>query len=138
MTVYGCHDVHKEGDELQVLGGSLARTEEVDSGVGAQRPVIVLTRAVDTLERLLVQQHAEVVTAGYLVHDGHQQLVVIVREVYLLIYGCHLELVGRNLVVTGLEGYSELEALILEILHERDHARGYCTEVVILELLVLG
>ena len=137
MAVHGGHDIDEEGDELQVLGRRLARAEEVHAGIRPERPVVVLARAVDALERLLVQQHAEVVAARYLVHDGHQQLVVVVGEVRLLIYGRHLELVRRHLVVAGLEGYSELEALVFEILHERYHTRWYGAEVVVLELLVL-
>ena len=58
-----------------------ARTQQVHARIGAQRPVVVLARAVDALERLLVEQHPELMAAGDLVHDGHQQLVVVVCQV---------------------------------------------------------
>ena len=69
--------IHEEGDELQVLRSGLARSEQVHARVGAQRPVVVFARTVDSLERFFMQQHPEIMTAGDLVHDGHQQLVVV-------------------------------------------------------------
>ena len=60
MLINGRDDIHEEGDKLEILRGSLARAEEIDARICSERPVIMLTRAVDTLERLLVQQHAEV------------------------------------------------------------------------------
>ena len=71
VAVYGCDDVHQEGDELQVLRGTLARAEEVYPRVGTQRPVVVFARAVDPLEGFFVEQDAEVVASSDLLHQGH-------------------------------------------------------------------
>ena len=130
--------IDQEGDELQVLTGRLARTEQIDARIGAQRPVVVLARAVDALEGLLVEQHAELVAARNLVHDGHQQLVVVVGKVDLLVDRSQLELIGSHLVVARLDRNAQLQALILEVLHEGHHTRRNRTEIVVLQLLVLG
>ena len=50
---------------------------------------------------------------------------------------CQLELVGCHLVMTGLARDAKLQCLNLKILHERLHALGDSTEVVVVHLLVL-
>ena len=60
---------HHEGDEAEVLLGILARSMEQDTGIGREAPVVMLTRTVDAVERLLVEQHAETVLAGHLLHE---------------------------------------------------------------------
>ena len=97
----------------------------------------MLTRAVDTLKWLLVQQDTEVMSAGNLIHNGHQQLVVVIRQIGLLIHWGKLKLVWSNLVVAGLDRNTQLQTLALQLLHKVNHARGDSTKVVILQLLVL-
>ena len=46
---------HDERHEAQVLFGCLTRCMEQDTVVGTQTPVVMLTRAVDTIEGLLMQ-----------------------------------------------------------------------------------
>ena len=138
VFVDGRYGIDQEGDELQVLRSALAHTEEVHARIGTQRPVVVLARAVDPLEGLLVQQHPELMAAGDLVHDRHQQLVVVVGQVGLLVDRSQLELIGRHLVMSRLDGNAQFQALVLEILHEGHHTGRYGPEIVILELLVLG
>ena len=58
-------------------------------------------------EGFLVQQHAELVAAGDLVHNGHQQLVVVVGQIGLLVHGSQFELIGRHLVMTRLYGNAQ-------------------------------
>ena len=58
-------------------------------------------------------------------------------EVALLVDGCQLELVRSHLVVTRLHGNTQLEGLYLQVFHERLHALGDGTEVVVIHLLVL-
>ena len=48
-----------------------APVEEVDAGVGAEGEVVVLARAVDALEGLLVQQADEAVLGRNLLHELH-------------------------------------------------------------------
>ena len=138
VFIDGRHGVHQEGDELQILRGGLARAEEVHARIGPERPVVVLARTVDPLEGFLVQQHAELMAAGDLVHNGHQQLVVVVGQIGLLVHGSQFELIGRHLVMTRLHGNAQLQAFVLEVLHEGHHARRDRPEIVVLELLVLG
>ena len=137
VAVDGHQRVDHEGDEAQVLLGRLAGGHEQDAGVGAQRPVVVLARAVDALERLFVEQDAEAVRAGYFAHEGHDEHVVVHRQVALLEDGRQLKLVGRHLVVAGLQGDAQFQGLYLEVFHEGGHAGGDGAEVVVFELLVL-
>ena len=79
-----------------------------------------------------MQQHPEIMTAGDLVHDGHQQLVVVVGQVALLVHRSQLELIGSHLVVTGLDRNAQFQAFVLEIGHEGDDPRGDRPEIVVL------
>ena len=127
-----------EGDEAQVLLWRLARGVQQHSRVGAQAPVVVLARAVDAVEGLLVQQHAESVVAGNLLHQRHEQHVMVDSQVALLEDGCQLKLVGSHLVVACLDGNGQLQGLNLQVLHESLYAVGNGAEVVVVHLLVLG
>ena len=129
---------HHEGDEAQVLLRRLARGVEQCARVGAEAPVVVLARAVDAGEGLLVQQHAEAVLARHLLHERHEQHVVVVGDVGLLEDGGYLKLVRRHLVVARLARYGQLQGAYLQVLHEGLHAVGYGAEVVVVHLLVLG
>ena len=62
----------------------VARLEQVDARVGAHRPVVVLARAVDAGERLLVQQADEPVAARDVLQDLHRQLLVVGADVRVL------------------------------------------------------
>ena len=79
-----------------------------------------------------MQQHPEIMTAGNLVHDGHQQLVVVVGQVALLVHRSQLELIGSHLVVTGLDRNAQFQAFVFEIGHEGDDPRGDRAEIVVL------
>ncbi len=138
VAVYGSYDIYQKRYELQILRRRAAGADEVDARVGADRPVAVLARAVDALEGFLVQQHAEIVAARDLIHDCHQQLVVVVGQIDLLVDRSQLELVGRHFVVARLQRDAEHQAFVFEIAHERHHALGNGAEIVILQLLVLG
>ena len=64
-----------EDEEARVGSGVRAGLEEVDAGVGAHGPVDVLARAVDAVERLLVQQGGHSVAGGDGLHRLHDELV---------------------------------------------------------------
>ena len=98
----------------------------------------MLAGTIDTVERFLVQQHPETMLAGYALHDGHQQHVVVYGQIGLLKDGSQLKLVGSHLVVTGLAGNTQFESLYLQFTHEGSHALGNGSEVVVVHLLVLG
>ena len=73
-----------EEQELEVLVRRVAGLEQVDARVGAHRPVVVLARAVDAGERLLVQQAHEPVAARDVLHHLHGQLLVVAAHVRVL------------------------------------------------------
>ena len=124
--------------KLQVLVRRLARLEQVDARVGAHRPVVVLARAVDAGEGLLVQQADEPVAAGDVLHDLHRQLLVVGADVGVLEDRRDLVLGRRDLVVAGLDRDAELGELVLGLHHAGQHALGDRAEVVVVELLALG
>ena len=84
------------------------------------------------------EEHHEAVPAGYGVHQVHHYLVLVVRKVGLAVDRSEFELVGRHLVVPCLKGYAEPVSRYLEVAHERRHPRGNGTEIMVVELLVLG
>jgi hypothetical protein len=126
-----------EEQELEVLVRRLARLEQVDARVGAHRPVVVLARAVDARERLLVQQADEPVAARDVLQDLHHELLVVGADVRVLEDRGDLVLRGGDLVVAGLDRHAELGQLALRVEHARQHALGDRAEVVVVELVAL-
>ena len=74
--------------------------------------------------------------ACHFLHQTHQQHVVVHGKIRLFEDGSELKLIGRHLVVTCLAWNSQLQGLYLKILHERCHAFGDGSEVVVVHLLV--
>ncbi len=138
MLLYGGQHVDKEGHELQIAVGILARSEEHGAGVGAEGPVVVLARTVHAVERLLVEKHHEAVPARDFVHQVHHNLVLVVGEVGLAVDRGEFELVRGYFVVAGLERNAEAVSFNLEVAHKRGDAAWYGSEIVVVELLVLG
>ena len=138
VLVDGHERLHGEDHEAQVVLTRLAWSMEQDAGVGGERPVVVLARTVDAVERLLVEQHLEAVLVGHALHERHEQHVVVHGEVGLLEDRSALKLVGGHLVVACLYRYAKFESLDLEVLHEGLHALRDGAEIVVVHLLVLG
>ena len=115
-----------------------ARLEQVLAAVGAHRPVVVLARAVDAGEWLLVQKADEPVAAGDVLHDLHRQLLVVGADVGVLEDRRELILVGRHLVVAGLDRHAQLLQLALGVEHVGEDPLGDGPEVVVVELVALG
>ena len=88
--------------KLSVLPGGLAGAEEIPAGIRGQRPVVVLTGAVDSGEGLFVEQTHQIVLGGALFHNRHHLLVVVTGGVGVGVNGSQLVLTGRALVVLGL------------------------------------
>ena len=124
-----------EEEEVDVVGRRVARVEQVGAAVGPHRPVVVLARAVDAGERLLVQQADEAVAAGDAFQRLHQQLLVVGADVGVLEHRRDLVLRRRDLVVAGLDRDAELAHLQLGLEHEGEHALGDRAEVVVVELV---
>ena len=136
VVIYSGDDTGQEDEELQVLLGGVAGVEQV-LAVGGQRPVVVLARAVDALEGLLVLQAHQAVVAGDDLHELHDEQVMVDGDVGLLEHGGKLVLAGGDLVVLGLCGHSELPQLGVKLLHEAADGGADGAEVVLLELLTL-
>ena len=105
--------------------------------IGRQAPVVVLARAVDAVEGLLMEKGAEAVLACHLLQKRHEEHVMVDGEVHLLVDWSQFKLVWCYLVVTCLAGYSQLEGLHLKVFHECLHTVGDDSEVVVIHLLVL-
>ncbi len=126
-----------EEQELQVLLRRVARLEQVQAGVGAHRPVVVLARPVHARERLLVQQAHEAIAARGVLQDLHRQHLMVGADVRVLEDRRDLVLVGRDLVVARLDRHAELRQLDLALEHVRQDALGDRAEVVVVELVAL-
>ena len=129
--------LNDEHDEAEVVHRSLARSVQQYAGIGSETPVFVFARTVDACERLLVQQYAEAMMTCNLLHERHEQHVVVDGKVGLLEDRSQLKLVGRNLVVACLAGDAQFESLDFQILHESLYTFRDSTEVVVVHLLVL-
>ena len=138
VLVNAADDSPAEQQELHVLVGGAAGIQQVALGAVADRPVDVLTAAVDAGEGLLVQQAGEAVLFGRALEHGHDQLLVIGRDVGGLMHRSDLELARGHLVVAGLRGNTQAVELILDVLHEHLNPLGDGAEVVVVELLPLG
>ena len=131
------HHRREEHDEPQVRLRRVAGVEQVVAGVGRERPVVVLARAVDARERLLVQQALEAVLLRHLLQHFHAEHVVVGSDRRALEDRRDLVLLRRNFVVSRLHRHAELPQLVLALLHVGQHARLDRTEVVVFELLAL-
>ena len=138
IFVHGLDNRSQEEQKLQVAARRLARLEQILARVGRDRPVIVLARPVDALERLFVEQADEAVPFRHTPHDLHGELVVVGGDVGRGEHRRHLMLAGGDLVVLSLGKNTELPQLLVQLLHKRRHTRTDGTEVVILHLLPLG
>ena len=76
--------------------------------------------------------------AGDFLHEIHNHLVVVVGQVHLLVNRGQLKLVGGDFIVAGLHGDPQSVSLLLQVNHKAVDPRGNRTEIVVLELLVLG
>ena len=82
MNSHQCLD--NEGDEAQILLRRLAWSMQQYAIVGRETPVVVLTRTVDTVERLFVEQYTESVIASHFLHERHEQHVMVNSQITLL------------------------------------------------------
>ena len=130
--------IDDKGEVAQLVVGCLARREEQGALVRAERPVAVLAAAVDTLEGLFVEEHAETVFGGHFAHERHENHVVVNGQVALLVDGSQFKLCGGYFVVTCFDGDAELDGADLQVLHKLHDATGDATEIMVLKLLVAG
>ena len=136
MQIDSPDDRREERQEDRVVARIVAGREEVLAAIG-NRPVAVLARTVDTVERLLVQQTDQSVRLRRLTQHLHDHHVVIDREIDVLEHRRQFELRRRDLVVTRLRGNAELPQTKLHLVHELEDTRTDCTKIMVVELLML-
>ena len=118
--------------------GSLPGSSRFSPVVGGHRPVVVLARAVDPGERLLVDEEHQAVLRREPPHHAHDDHVVVGPDRRRLEDRRHLELARGDLVVARLGRDAEPPQLAVEIHHERQDPLADRAEVLVLELLALG
>ena len=129
--------LYDEDYEAEVILWSLACCMKQYAGIGAETPVVVLTRTIDTGKWLLVQEHTETVLVCHTLHQTHQEHVMVNGKIALLIDWRQLKLVWSHLVMAGLARDAEFECLDFQILHESLHTLRDGSEIMVVHLLVL-
>ena len=102
MVADAFQDAGEEAQEPQVAARGLARREEVGAAVGAKGPVAVLAAAVYTLEGLFMEDDLQVMARGNLLHDDHQQHVLVDGRGGRREDGGALELIGSHFIMTSI------------------------------------
>jgi hypothetical protein len=65
----------KKGEEHQVGLGCFTRCQQVNTGISAHTPVVVLTTAIDAGKWFFMQQYHQVMPFGNPGHDVHQKVL---------------------------------------------------------------
>ena len=128
----------QEQQEPGILIGGLAGTEQVLSGVCGQAPVVMLAGAADACEGLFVKQTYQIVFRGALLHNKHDELVVITGGIGIGVDGCQLMLTGGTFVVLGLAEDTQPPELFIQVLHERRNTGTNGSKIMVIQLLTLG
>ncbi len=115
----------------------VAGIEQV-SDLAAERPVDMLTGAIDTGERLFVQQAGHAVFGGDALQLLHDDMLMIMPQIGVFVDRGDLELAGRDLVMAGLDRDALLVELVFRLHHKGQHALRDRAEIVILKLLAFG
>ena len=127
----------EEHEEAQIGTRIVAGIEQVLAIYG-NRPVVMLARTVDALERLLVEQAHKPVMRSEQAHLLHGEQVLVNRAVRVRVNRRELMLCRGDLVVLRARGDAERPQLVVELLHELVDGRADRAEVVLLELLALA
>ncbi|MPM49525.1 hypothetical protein SDC9_96255 [bioreactor metagenome] len=129
------NDCAEHGQEDRVLFRVVAGVEQIGVAV-AQRPVVVLARAVDAGEGFFVKQTDQTVTVGDLPQHFHDQHVVVDREIHVFKHRRQFELGRRHFIVPGLGRDAERPQFFFNFVHEGEHPVFDRPEVMIFKLLV--
>mmetsp|Transcript_125776 Transcript_125776/g.363867 ORF Transcript_125776/g.363867 Transcript_125776/m.363867 type:complete len:241 (-) Transcript_125776:182-904(-) len=114
----------------------LPRVEPIDASVGADRPVVVLSGAVDAGEGFLVHQCVEAHLLRFFLQNLHEEHIVVAREGRVAVDRGHLVLAASDLVVQHRHRDAELKHHFLDVEHQSLHLRRWWCEVVELALLI--
>ena len=138
VPLHGIKRVYEESDELQISESVLAGSHKIDSGIGAQTPVVVLAASVHAGKGLFVQKHHESMPACHPVHHIHYLLVLVVGQIHLPIDRSKLKLVRSNFLVPGFQRNAEFVSFHLQFFHKCGNTRRNSAEIVVVQLLVLA
>ena len=138
IVVYRLDDSGEEKEEFCVFGGSLTCIKKILSAICGYRPVVVLTRAVNTRVGLLVKQTYKTVLFSDLLHIFHYEKILVDSHIGGGVYGSQLVLCGSCLVVLGLGVDTESPERLVEIGHIGADTGLERSEIVVLKLLSLG
>ena len=127
-----------EDEELSILMGRITGIQQVTLSRIPDRPVNVLTRTVDTSERLLMQQTHKAVLLRRMTQGRHDQLLMVAGHVCRFKDRSNFKLTWRYLVVTSLRRNSQLIQGLFYILHKDLNALRNGTKVVIIKFLTLS
>ena len=124
--------------EQQVVLRVLARGEKVDAVIGDEGVVVVLARAVDPAEGLLVQQAGQALLLGDNPHHIHHNLVAVAVHIGDAKDAGQLVLGGGALVVLALCRNAQLPEAAVQLMHKVADADADPPAVVVVQLLGLG
>src|SRR5688572_2953718 len=85
-----------------------------------------------------MQQHFEIMSPGNLVHQVHEQLVVVNSKIYFFKHRSTFKLAGCNFIVTGFEWDTQFECFNFKFHHKSIYTRRDRSEIMIFELLAFG
>ena len=85
MFINSLHNCTKYKKELEVFMWCLTRIKHVNSIISCDRPVVMLTRTVNTCKWLLMEKANKTMSVSNLLHNFHHKLVVISCNVALCI-----------------------------------------------------
>ncbi len=138
VLIHTHQSFHNEHYKSEVILRCLACCMQQNTSIGAEAPVVVLTRTIDASEWLLVQENTETVLMCHTLHQTHQEHVMVNGKIALFENRRQLKLVRSHLIMAGLTRNTEFECLDFQIFHECLHALRNSSEIVVVHLLILG
>ena len=128
----------KEHQKSQVVVRIVSGVKQINTGIGGNRPIVMLTAAVYTMERFFVEKTSKTVSLCNLLHHFHSELVVVGSRICILKKRSQLMLCGSTLVVLSLCIDTQLPKLLIKVSHKSGNSGLNGTEVVVAHLLTLG
>ena len=138
VRVNGADDGAQESEELQIVVRFLAWIKQIHARVGGQTPIVVLAAAVDSGERLLVNQAFKAVLARGHAQNMHAQHLMVGGNVRVFVCRRNLILTRRNFVVARLHWNAKFKQARLGVGHETNHAIWNGSKVMVIKLMALG
>ena len=138
MAINTHEGFNNKHSKTQVINRCLTRTMKQYASIGRKTPVVMLTRTINSVEWLFVEQYLEAVLSCNLLHDRHEKHVVVNSKVSFFEDWSELKLIRSNLIMTCLTRNTQFKSLNFKLFHESLHTLWDSTEIVVVHLLVLG